>query len=134
MENLVIQGSEKTPHFTLQANGDINFGGISMPEDSADFYFKILDWISDYYREPAEETVLTVSFRYLNSSSSSMIFKIFQFFNKLQSSGKSKVKCSWYFEQSDQNMQDYIKYVQEYADEIDFTVYPTDHILEHQAS
>lgn len=134
MENLILNGSEKTPHFALKSNGDISFGGVSMPEDAADFYFKILDWISDYYRDPSTETHITVSFRYLNSSSSSMVFKIFQCFNRLQASGKTNVKCCWYYEQTDQGMHDYIQRVMNYAELIDYQVHPTDNILDAQAS
>ncbi|MBD3635862.1 MAG: DUF1987 family protein [Crocinitomicaceae bacterium] len=134
MENLILHGSEKTPHFNLLTNGDISFGGVSMPEDAADFYFKILDWVSDYYRDPSKETFITVSFRYLNSASSSMIFKMFQCFDRLQKSGKTKVKCAWYYEESDKGMKDYISRVMEYAESIDFKVYPTDNILDAQAS
>lgn len=129
MENLVLEGSEKTPHFKLLSSGDISFGGVSMPEDAADFYFRIMDWVSDYYREPKDTTFITVSFKYLNSSSSSMIFKLFQCFNRLQEAGKSDVKCAWYFEESDQNMADYIDHVMSYNENIEFTIYPTDNIL-----
>ena len=134
MDNLVLDGSEKTPHFSLLSNGDISFGGVSMPEDAAEFYFNILDWISDYYRDPNSETDITVSFRYLNSSSSSMIFKIFQCFNKMHESGKTRVKCTWYFEKTDKGMQNYIQRVMEYADSIEYNVHPTDNILDSKTS
>jgi SiaC family regulatory phosphoprotein len=130
MENLILNGSEKTPHFRLLSSGDISFGGVSMPEDAADFYFKILDWISDYYRSPHQKTSITVSFRYLNSSSSSMIFKIFHCLNRLHASGKTKVKCNWYFEKTDDGMKNYIDRVMSYADLIEFKLYPTDNILD----
>ncbi|UKN02148.1 DUF1987 domain-containing protein [Paracrocinitomix mangrovi] len=134
MENLVIKGSDKTPHFNMQPNGNISFGGVSMPEDAADFYFRIIDWISDYYRNPSTKTDITVSFKYLNSSSSSMIFKIFHCLNNLHITGKTRVKCYWYYEKSDEMMKNYIERVMTYAEDIDFKVYPTDNILDAQAS
>jgi hypothetical protein len=129
MENLILKGSEKTPHFALRCDGDISFGGISMPEDAATFYFDIMDWLSDYYREPSVETLVTVSFRYLNSSSSSMILKIFHLLNRLHSSGKTDVKCIWYYEDTDENMLNYIERIQALADNIEFRIHPTDNIL-----
>jgi len=129
MENLILKGSEKTPHFALKSDGDISFGGISMPEDAATFYFDIMDWLSDYYREPNVETLVTVSFRYLNSSSSSMILKIFHLLNRLHSSGKTVVKCIWYYEDTDDNMRSYIDRIQALADRIEFRIRPTDNIL-----
>ena len=129
MQNLHLKGSEKTPHFYLNSNGEIRFGGVSMPEDAANFYFDIMDWISDYYRSPNEQTDVTVSFIYLNSSSSSMIFKIFHALKRLQESGKSSVSCNWYYEVSDESMKDYISKVQDLADNIEFKIHPTDNIL-----
>ena len=130
MKSLILKGSEKTPYFQLNANGDLRFGGVSMPEDAASFYFEIMDWISDYYRTPSDKTSVTVSFIYLNSSSSSMIFKIFHALKRLQESGKSSVNCIWYYEKSDQGMHDYIQKIQNHLDNIEIKIYATDNILE----
>ena len=102
MESLILQGSEKTPYISLNHNGDMVFSGVSMPIDAADFYFKVIEWFSDYYREPQTETVITISFRYLNSSSESMIFKLFYCLDRLVQWNKSNVKCYWYYEESDE--------------------------------
>jgi hypothetical protein len=134
MESLILQGSEKTPYINLNQNGDMVFSGISMPEDAADFYFKIIDWISDYYRNPNEETIITVSFRYLNSSSASMIFKLFYCLDRLVQWNKSTVQCHWYFEKTDEEMNDLIDRVREYANNIEYSIYPTDNILDAMAS
>jgi hypothetical protein len=134
MENLVLKGSEKTPYINLNHNGEMVFSGISMPEDAADFYFKIIDWISDYYRNPKEETIITVSFRYLNSSSASMMFKLFYCLDRLEQWNKSNVKCYWYYEESDAGMKTLIDRVMEYARNIDYEIRPTDNILDALAS
>ena len=132
MQSLRLKGSEKTPHFYLNPNGEIRFGGVSMPEDAATFYFDIMDWISDYYRSPNKRTDVTVSLVYINSSSSSMIFKIFHALKRLQESGKSMVSCNWYYEEADDNMKDFIANVQDLADNIAFKIHPTDNILVEQ--
>jgi len=62
----------------------LEFSGISMPEDAANFYFKIMDWISDYYRKPNKETSIKIAFRYINSTSSSMLMRIFHTLKNLQ--------------------------------------------------
>ena len=130
METYQLIGSEKTPHFTLNTNGKITFGGISMPEDAATFYFGIMDWLSDYYRNPCKNTEVTVNFRYLNSSSSSMIFKIFHFLKRLQDSGKSNISCTWYYEESDENMRDYIDRVIDHANNINFKVKSVENVFD----
>ena len=134
MNNLILQGSEKTPHINLNRNGDLSFHGVSTPEDAAEFYFEIMEWISDYYRNPCKKTHITISFRYLNSTSSSMLVKMFYFLNKLQAIGKTQVKCQWYYETSDENMLEYIQHIRENAELIDFSIHPTDNIFDAQAS
>ena len=131
MKDFKLTGSDKTPHFTLNSNGDIRFGGVSMPEDAASFYYDIMDWISDYYREPNSKTVVTVNFRYLNSSSSSMVFKIFDALKRLQATGKSIVRCSWYYEEADESMLDYIERIKDHADNIEFEILTTDNVFEN---
>jgi hypothetical protein len=128
MENLVLDASDKTPFFILKQNGEFQFGGISMPEDAASFYFKIIDWITDYYRTPSKETFITVSFRYLNSSSSSMVLKIFNALKNLQDSGKTTVKCTWFYEDGDIDMKEYVDQIKKYADNIAFEVQPKEEI------
>lgn len=128
MKNLILDASDKTPYFKLESDGNFQFGGISMPEDAASFYFRIIDWISDYYRDPNKETSITVGFRYLNSSSSSMVLKIFHAFKRLQASGKTRIKCTWYYEKEDLDMKDYVEQIARHADNIEFELLPTDEI------
>lgn len=130
MNNLVVNASEKTPYCNLESNGNFKFEGISMPEDAASFYFKIIDWISDYYRSPNANTSITVNFRYLNSTSSSRMLKIFHSLKRLQETGKTKIRCTWYYEPDDSDMKEYIEQITECADNIEFDVCPTE-FVEH---
>ncbi len=128
MKNLTLKASEKTPYFNLKNDGDFQFGGISMPEDAASFYFRIIDWIGDYMNEPNKETFVTVSFRYLNSSSSRMVLKLFQALRLAQDAGKTNVKCTWYYEEDDLDMKDYVDQIIKLTDNIEFNVCATDNI------
>jgi len=125
MTNLIVKESSKTPYFRLNGNGHLSFGGISMPEDAASFYFDIIDWISDYYRKPNSTTFVQVGFSYLNSSSSSMILKIFLALKRLQETGKTKVICKWYYDVEDNDMREYIDLIIDHAGNIEFEVCPT---------
>lgn len=134
MNNLILQGSEKTPHINLNCDGNLSFHGVSTPEDAAEFYFGIMEWISDYYRDPCAQTHIKISFRYLNSTSSSMLVKMFYFLNKLQAIGKTQVICDWYYEETDSDMLDYIEHVKDTAGLIEFKIHPTNDVYEAQAS
>lgn len=118
MKDLILEGSEKTPRLELKQNGHFQFMGVSMPEDAATFYFDVIDWISDYYRAPNAYTRITVRLSYLNSSSASMLFKIFYALDRLQRAGKSIVSCDWYYDNEDSGMKNYIQHIKNYAENI----------------
>jgi len=128
MDNLTIESSSKTPYCSLDSNGNLEFSGISMPEDAANFYFQIMEWISDYYRKPSRETSIKVALRYLNSTSSSMMMRIFLTLKRLQESGRTHINCTWYYEKEDQDMKEYVEEVARQANNIQFKLLPTDEI------
>ena len=130
MNNLILNESSNTPYFRLKADGNLSFGGISMPEDATTFYFNIIDLISDYYRNPKSYTNIRVGFRYLNSASSKMILKIFHAFKRLQETGTTKIKCQWYYDADDNDMLDYIDVIKKEASNIEFEVCPTQDVRE----
>ena len=134
MNNLILPGSERTPQCDLLSSGDLSFRGVSTPEDAADFYSNIMEWISDYYRDPSRKTEVTISLRNLNSTSVSMLTKMFYFLNKLQACGKTQVRCHWYYEDKDTEILSCINQIKEFADLIDFRVQATDDVMQSRAS
>jgi len=131
MEDFLREGTEKTPYVSMTVDGQLHISGTSMPEDTAKFFFKIMDWVSDYFRTPASSTHITVSMRYLNSSSCSMIYKLFHFMNRLPGTGRSQVSCHWIYEVEDVQMQDFMNQIMEIADQIEFTTEEVDKIEEN---
>lgn len=130
MEDFLREGTDKTPHIYLTTDGRLYFSGKSMPEDTAKFFFNIMDWLSDYFRSPAPETHLQISMRYLNSSSCSMMYKLFHFMNRLPGTGRSIVSCHWICESEDAQMKDFMKQIMDIAEEIRFTTEEVDQIPE----
>jgi hypothetical protein len=129
MDNFLREGTDKTPYIFLSKNGKFEISGSSMPEDTAKFYFKIMDWMSDYFRTPANHTDIRISLRYLNSSSASMIYKIFHFFNRLPGTGRGTVSCHWIYETGDEQMKSYISQIKEISEEMEFNIEAVDKII-----
>jgi hypothetical protein len=130
MKNLILNESAKTPYFRLKEDGNLSFGGISMPEDAVSFYFDIIDWINNYNQNPKMHTNIRVGFGYLNSSSSKMVMKIFSALKLLQEAGTTKIKCQWYYDVDDNDMLDYIDVIKREASNIEFEVCPTQDVRE----
>ena len=77
-------------------------GGISIPENTVDFYHPLIYWITQYSAAPAEQTRFIVKFEYFNTSSSVVILNIFRMLSDL----KSSVQIDWFYESDDSEMQE----------------------------
>ena len=62
MENFTLNRTERTPQIDLNTNGRLVIKGNSTPVDAAGFYLEVLDWATDYYRNPAEKTNIIIEF------------------------------------------------------------------------
>ena len=106
MENLVLEGSPKTPEVNFDANlGVLEIKGRSIPENSIEFYKPLIDWIDSYGASSKETTVVEMRLEYFNTSSSKCILDLFK---KLESinGGNTEVKINWYFEEEDEDMEE----------------------------
>lgn len=106
MENLLIEGSAKTPtvNFNSEA-GLIELKGRSIPENSVEFYQPLNEWIDSYAENPKNETVVEIKLEYFNTSSSKCILDLFKKLESMNGSGTS-VKVNWYFEEDDEDMEE----------------------------
>lgn len=106
MKNFYMEGLDKTPSINLDAeSGEMEFSGKSIPENSADLYEPVMEWIDQYLKTPAENTTFVVKLEYFNTSSSKYLLEIFRRFEELFKTGK-KVAVQWYYELEDEDMQE----------------------------
>ncbi len=106
MENLVIEGTVKTPSIILEAEkGKLEFSGRSIPENSIEFYKPVVDWVDKYLENLPERTTIAVKLEYFNTSSSKSLFEIFKKFERIFKSG-NQVLVRWFYEQEDEDMQE----------------------------
>ena len=106
MENLLIEGSPKTPTVNFDSqNGIIELKGRSIPENSVEFYQPLQTWVELYSQNPKEETTVEIKLEYFNTSSSKCILDLFKKLEIINKSS-SKVLVKWYFETDDEDMQE----------------------------
>jgi len=104
MENLVIEGSPKTP--TIKFNpeeGKLLIQGRSIPENSIDFYKPLVDSLESYSGSPKENTKVDIVLEYFNTSSSKCILDVFKKLEKINSSNGG-VAINWHYEEDDEDM------------------------------
>jgi hypothetical protein len=77
LKNLLIEASAKTPQIDLNhLTGELIFSGRSIPENAAELYQGILNWVLEYVKNPRHTTNLRFNLEYFNTSSSIWLAKI----------------------------------------------------------
>jgi len=102
MEILNLEGTEDTPKIILdKANGIFEISGRSLPEDSAEFYQPVLDWLEAYAEAPNPSSDFVFKLEYFNTASSKLILDVL---SKLEDVSGASV--SWYFHEDDEDMEE----------------------------
>ena len=105
MNSLVMEGTAKTPSISFSSDsGNLSIGGRSIPENSAEFYQPVYDWLDQYALKPAPVTSITIQLEYFNTSSSKCLLDIFRKLEALHKSERSEVNVMWMYEEEDEDM------------------------------
>lgn len=102
MEIINLEGSEDTPKIILDSkNGIFEISGRSLPEDTAEFYAPIMEWIERYSNQPNPETSFTFKLEYFNTASSKVILDILNSLEEIEN-----VKVHWFYSEDDEDMEE----------------------------
>ncbi|MBS0881219.1 DUF1987 domain-containing protein [Pantoea sp. JGM49] len=101
MQNLVIAATESTPEVNFDfESGQFSLRGESWPENAAAFYRPLLDALESWQPAQSGQIEASIALRYFNSSSTKMLFSLFDLFNQLAQKGQ-KVELNWFFDEED---------------------------------
>lgn len=102
MEIISLEGTEDTPKILLDKNnGIMEISGRSLPEDSAEFYQPVLDWLEEYKKSPNPETIFVFKLEYFNTASSKLILDILSSLEDI-----ADAKIHWYYYEDDEDMEE----------------------------
>jgi hypothetical protein len=102
MEILNLEGAEDTPKIILdKKNGIFEISGRSLPEDSAEFYRPVLEWIQAYAASPNPSTEFAFKLEYFNTASSKLILDVLSALEDIKG-----MKITWYFHEDDEDMEE----------------------------
>jgi hypothetical protein len=102
MEILNLEGAEDTPKIILdKKNGIFEISGRSLPEDSAEFYRPVLEWISKYAEGANPATEFVFKLEYFNTASSKLILDVLSALEDIKG-----MKILWYFHEDDEDMEE----------------------------
>lgn len=100
MEILNIEGAEDTPKIILdKANGIFEISGRSLPEDCAEFYKPVLQWIRSYAKEANAVTEFVFNLEYFNTASSKLILDVLSALDEIEGA-----IIHWHYQEDDEDM------------------------------
>ena len=80
MEPLIKEATVDTPKVVMDAEkGIFLLAQMSLPEDAVDFYTPVIQWITEYAKNPNPETVFEMKLDYFNTASSKQLIQILLF-------------------------------------------------------
>ncbi len=102
MNILNLEGTEDTPKIILdKSNGIFEISGRSLPEDSAEFFQPVLDWLRSYQENPSPETTFMFKLEYFNTASSKLILDVLSQLEEIEGT-----KVVWHFHEDDEDMEE----------------------------
>lgn len=105
MEVINLEGTEDTPKIILDKNKSMfEISGRSLPEDSAEFYQPILEWLDKYSTQPNPTTKFQFKLEYFNTASSKLILDILSKLEEMKDSTNMTVQ--WFYHEDDEDMQE----------------------------
>ncbi|HDR68242.1 MAG TPA: DUF1987 domain-containing protein [Bacteroidaceae bacterium] len=106
MDDLFLKKTFNSPEVEFLADtGELSMAGRSIPEDPGEFYDRLIEWIKDYFVNPANKTVLSIKLEYINSGSSKYLLELLRIMKINHENGK-QVHVKWYFEDGDESIQE----------------------------
>lgn len=105
MNALKIENTAKTPgvDFTY-ASGELNITGISVPEDSLEFYTPILNWLNEFSKKPPKKATFNFKLSYVNTSSLPLLYDILLILDSIYDT--AEVKVNWYYIDGDDDLKE----------------------------
>lgn len=104
MEKIFRAATDNTPLVNFDpSQGLIEIKGRSIPENAADFYFPLLEWLNRYSQSSQKHTHFVFYLEYINSISQKMLADIFLKAQNIKTNGTT-VEVTWQFDEEDEEM------------------------------
>jgi hypothetical protein len=128
MDNLYIAATATSPEVDFRFDQhSLLLRGESYPENAAAFYAPIIEQLRQYLAESVGAVItVDVVLTYFNSSSTKMLFSVFDALDEAAQSG-SRVLMNWYRDEEDETIAEFGEELKSDFHAIEFTDRPVSH-------
>lgn len=128
MDNLFIPATTTSPEIDFRFDQHrLSIKGESYPENAAAFYAPIIDTMRRYLAESTGAAItIDVALTYFNSSSTKMLFSIFDALEQAAQAG-SRVSMNWFRDEEDETIAEFGEELKADFDAIEFSDRPVAH-------
>jgi hypothetical protein len=106
MDNLTIDAAKDTLSVNCDARtGVMDMHGISYPQDAAEFFSPVFDWLEEYITLVNAPLTLNLRINYLNTSSTKCLFDLIDRMEDYFKTG-GKVAINWYYKRNDEDIKE----------------------------
>jgi hypothetical protein len=125
MEPYTIPASPTSPEIDIRFDlGTLSIKGESYPENAALFYGPVIEKVRNWLAAGShDEITVNVSLAYFNSSSTKMLFTLFEALNQAAMEGK-QVRLNWYYDEDDDTILEFGQELQDDFGALDFVNHP----------
>ena len=119
-----INATEKTPEIDFSPlTGVLKIKGISIPEDSKEFYRGLYLEVEEYLSSPLEVSLVELHLEYFNTSTTLFLRDLMKKYRKANQSGNTRVQIKWIYEEDDLDMEDAGLEFKDLFDDLNFDVH-----------
>ena len=125
MDNLFIAATATSPEVDFRFDQNLlSLKGASYPENAASFYSPVIERLRSYLAGCTEAAItVDVTLTYFNSSSTKMLFSVFDALDQAALSG-NRVQVNWYRDDEDETILEFGEELQADFTAINFTDCP----------
>jgi len=117
-----IDATDRTPEvfFDLD-NGIFVLEGRSIPEDTSNFYQRLLPYVYKYGQNPKPITKVSICLEYFNTTTSKFLAELFRELTRLKDIGQTNPQITWWYYTEDELMRETGEEYQEYFPKLPFS-------------
>ncbi len=117
LDKLIIKEGFDTPKINFDPiSGELWIEGKSYPPNVTEFYDPVLNWLNEYFKQPASQTTLNLKLDYFNTASSKIIMDLLYQLEEKYKRDNLNIKVIWHYPEDDE---DIYETGQEYSELVD---------------